>query len=231
VKTLEALLSATQISNPTIDARPASRPSRVTLEGVYTKLVPLDPSRHTKDLYAPTHAAESDALWRYLFDGPFASEAEFHAALERKAASEDPLFFAITEPASGRALGYASYLRIEPAHRCIEVGSILYSPALQRTRAATEAMYLMARHAFEDLRYRRYEWKCDSLNRPSMRAALRLGFTYEGLFRRHMIVKGRSRDTAWFSMLDREWPERKAAFERWLAAENFDANGRQKTRL
>ncbi|MGH7659566.1 MAG: GNAT family N-acetyltransferase [Vulcanimicrobiaceae bacterium] len=215
----------------TLDARPAPRPSRVTLEGAYTKLVPLDSSRHAKDLYAPTHAAGSEALWRYLFDGPFASEEEFRSALDRKAASEDPFFFAITDPASGRALGYASYLRIEPAHRCIEVGSILYSPELQRTRAATEAMYLMARHAFEDLGYRRYEWKCDSLNLPSMRAALRLGFTSEGLFRQHMIVKGRSRDTAWFSIIDGEWPQRKAAFERWLAPQNFDANGRQRTSL
>lgn len=193
--------------------------------------MPLDPPKHAKDLYAATHGAGSETLWRYLFDGPFGSEAELRESLERKAVSNDAVFFAITEPASGRAFGYASYLRIEPAHRCMEVGSILYAPELQRTRAATEAMYLMARHAFEDLNYRRYEWKCDSLNRPSIRAALRLGFEYEGLFRQHMIIKGRSRDTAWFAILDSEWPQRKAAFERWLAPENFDAEGRQRTPL
>ncbi len=206
-------------------------PSRVTLEGAYARLEPLDPAAHARDLYAPTHGEGSEALWRYLWDGPFESEAAFCAALERKAATQDPLFFAITDPRTGRALGYASYMRIEPAHRCIEVGGILYSPELQRTAAATEAMYLMARHAFEDLGYRRYEWKCDSLNRPSIRAALRLGFTFEGVFRQHMIVKGRNRDTAWFAMLDSEWPARKQAFERWLAAENFDASGMQLTAL
>jgi RimJ/RimL family protein N-acetyltransferase len=133
--------------------------------------------------------------------------------------------------ATGRAVGYASYLRIEPAHRVIEVGSILYTPLLQRTRGATEAMYLMARYIFEELGYRRYEWKCDSRNEPSRRAAERLGFTFEGIFRQHMIVKGGNRDTAWYSMLDSEWGERKAAFERWLDPGNFDAAGRQRTGL
>jgi RimJ/RimL family protein N-acetyltransferase len=185
---------------------------------------------HTRELYAPTHGANRETLWRYLSDGPFASEADFRAALERKAATEDPLFLAIIEPRSGRAVGYASFMRIEPGHRCVEVGGILFSPALQRTPAATEGMYLMARHAF-DLGYRRYEWKCDSLNRPSIRAALRLGFQFEGVFRQHMIVKGRDRDTAWFAMLDSDWPERRAAFERWLAPENFDEEGTQRTAL
>ena len=231
MKSLDELLSSTQTSNPPMGTQPATLPSRVTLAGAYAKLVPIYPKRHAKDLYEPTHGPGHEDLWRYLFDGPFASEEDFRASLERKAASDDPLFFAITDPDSERALGYASYLRIEPGHRSIEVGSILYSPELQRTRAATEAMYLMARHAFEDLGYRRYEWKCDSFNRPSIRAALRLGFNYEGVFHQHMIVKGRSRDTAWFAMLDNEWPERKAAFERWLAPQNFDAEGRQKSRL
>ncbi len=214
-------------SVPPLDARPALRPARVTLDGRYAALVPLDAAAHAGDLYAPTHGPEGDALWQYLFDGPFGTEAEFRASLERKASTEDPLFFAVIDKRSGRAAGYASYMRIEPAHRCIEVGSILYTPQLQRTAAATEAMYLMARHVFEDLRYRRYEWKCNALNQPSIRAAERLGFTFEGVFRQHMIVKERNRDTAWFSMLDSEWPERKAAFERWLAPENFDAGGRQ----
>ena len=213
-----------------IDSQPAPRPRRTTIEGRYVRLVPLDAAAHAEDLWRGACAPEHDGLWTYLFDGPYRERAAFDGALARKAASEDPLFFAIVGREAGRALGYASFLRIEPAHRVIEVGSILYTPALQRTTGATEAMYLMARHAFEDLGYRRYEWKCDSRNEPSRRAALRLGFTFEGIFRQHMIVKGRNRDTAWYSMLDREWPARKAAFERWLDPANF-ANGIQKTAL
>ena len=170
-------------------------------------------------------------MWQYLFEGPFADRAAFEVHLKRIAASEDPLFFAILDNASGSALGYASYMRIEPVHRVIEVGSILYTPRLQQTTLATEAMYLMARHVFEDLGYRRYEWKCNALNAPSRRAALRFGFTFEGIFRQHMIVKGRNRDTAWFSMLDSEWPARKANFERWLDPSNFGVDGRQKVAL
>lgn len=194
-------------------------------------LAPLDPVRHADSLWEAVRGPEHDDLWLYLFDGPFRDRASFDDALARKAASEDPLCYAIVDRAAGRAAGYAAYLRIEPAHRVIEVGGILFTPLLQRTRGATESMYLMARHAFEDLGYRRYEWKCDSRNQPSRRAAERLGFTFEGIFRQHMIVKGRNRDTAWFSMLDSEWPARKAAFERWLAPENFDAQGRQLTPL
>src|SRR5262249_22237296 len=151
-------------------------------------------------------------LWLYLFEGPFEDRAAFDAHLQRKAASEDPLFFTILDKDLNRACGHAAYLNIEPRHRRIEVGSLLFSPTLQRTRGATEAMYLMAQHAFEDLGYRRYEWKCNVLNEPSRRAALRLGFTFEGIFRQHMITKGCNRDSAWFSMLDGEWPARKAAF-------------------
>jgi RimJ/RimL family protein N-acetyltransferase len=146
------------------------------------------------------------------------------------ASASDPLFFSILNQAK-TPVGYASYMRIEPAHRCIEVGSILYTPELQRTPGATEAMYLMARHVFEDLGYRRYEWKCNALNQPSRRAALRLGFTFEGVFRQHLIIKGRNRDTAWYSMLDSEWPQRKANFERWLSPANFDGGGNQKESL
>ena len=141
------------------------------------------------------------------------------------------MFFSILDAGSGRALGHATLMRIEPRHRVIEVGHILYSRALQRTRGATEAMYLLARYVFEELKYRRYEWKCNALNEASQRAALRLGFTFEGIFRQHMIVKGENRDTAWFSMLDSEWPLRKAEFERWLSPLNFDESGRQRTRL
>jgi RimJ/RimL family protein N-acetyltransferase len=213
------------------DPRPAPRPGRVHLEGESVRLVPLDPEAHAADLYRGIHGPEADDLWRYLFDGPYPDEASFRANLAKKAAGEDPLFFSILDAGSGRAIGYASLMRIEPAHRCIEVGSILYTPALQRTRGATEAMYLLARYVFEELGYRRYEWKCHSLNEPSRRAAVRLGFTYEGLFRQHMIVKGSNRDTAWFAMLDGEWPARKAAFERWLSPANFDAAGRQLSKL
>jgi RimJ/RimL family protein N-acetyltransferase len=166
-----------------------------------------------------------------MFDGPFGDRAAFADALKKRQASDDPLFFAIEEVENNRAIGIASYMRIEPAHRVIEIGGIVFSPDLQRKPGATEAMYLMARHVFEDLGYRRYEWKCDALNAPSRRAALRLGFTFEGIFRQHMIIKRRNRDTAWFSMVDSEWPARKAAFEAWLAPDNFDSHGKQKQPL
>jgi RimJ/RimL family protein N-acetyltransferase len=191
------------------------------------QLAPLDAEQHTDALYEETHGAGRDALWLYLPEGPFPDKAAFRSDLEQKAISRDPFFFAVLDQSSGRALGHAAYLRIEPAHRSIEVGWILYAPSLQRTVGATEAMYLLAKHAFEDLGYRRYEWKCNALNAPSRRAALRLGFTFEGIFRQHMIAKGRNRDSAWFSMLDTEWPARRAMFERWLDPANFDAEGKQ----
>jgi RimJ/RimL family protein N-acetyltransferase len=203
----------------------ATRPARTTLAGRHVRLVPLDAALHTADLFEGVRG--HDEVWTYLFDGPFADLTSFRGRLESMAKSDDPLFFAIIDCGSGRAVGYASYMRIEPGHRVIEVGSILFAPALQRTPGSTEAMYLMAKHAFDDLGYRRYEWKCNSLNAPSRRAALRLGFQFEGIFRKHMIIKGRNRDTAWYSMTDEEWPNRKIAFERWLDPSNFDANGRQ----
>jgi RimJ/RimL family protein N-acetyltransferase len=216
---------------PRVEDSPARRPGRTTLPGRVGSLVPLDPQAHSDTLYEGISGADGDRLWQYLFEGPFADRAAFDIHLKRIAASEDPLFFAILDNTSGHAVGYASYMRIEPVHRVIEVGSILYTPRLQQTTLATEAMYLMARHVFEDLGYRRYEWKCNALNAPSRRAALRFGFTFEGIFRQHMIVKGRNRDTAWFSMLDSDWPVRKANFERWLDASNFSADGRQKVAL
>lgn len=206
---------------------PAALPRRVAFEGRTVVVEPLEPARHAASLWEAVQGAENDDLWQYLFDGPFPSAAAFEQSIARKSATADPLFFAIVDRATERAVGYASYMRIEPAHRVMEVGGILYTPRLQRTVGATEAMYLMARHVFDDLGYRRYEWKCDALNEPSRRAALRLGFKYEGTFRQHMIVKGRNRDTAWYSMLDGEWPARKAAFEKWLAPSNFDEEGRQ----
>ncbi len=205
-------------------------PEKLTIEGQYVSLVPLDPEVHGESLWERVNG--HDDLWLYLFDGPFADREGFQANLVKKAASSaDPLFFAIVDRASGKATGFASLMRIEPAHRCIEVGNILFTPALQRTRGATEAMYLLARYVFEDLGYRRYEWKCNALNEPSRRAALRLGFQFEGIFRQHMIVKGANRDTAWFAMLDGEWPARKERFERWLQPSNFDSEGRQLSRM
>jgi RimJ/RimL family protein N-acetyltransferase len=209
---------------------PALRPARVRMEGRYAHVVPLE-GAHAGELYAGSHGEGSAALWAYLFPEPFPDAEAFERHIAAAVVSEDPLFFSILAADSARVLGHATYMRITPEHRVIEVGNILYTPALQHTRAATEAMYLMARYVFEELGYRRYEWKCNALNAPSRRAALRLGFTFEGIFRAHMIVKGRNRDTAWYAMLDSEWPERKAAFERWLAPSNFDADGRQKLRL
>lgn len=216
---------------PRVDGSPARRPGRTTLPGRVATLAPLDLCAHGDALYEGTRGEAGDRLWQYLFEGPFADRAAFDVHLHRIAASEDPLFFAIMENASKRAVGYASYMRIEPGHRVIEVGNILYTPRLQQTTLATEAMYLMARHVFEVLGYRRYEWKCNALNAPSRRAALRFGFSFEGIFRQHMIVKGRNRDTAWFSMIDSEWPLRKANFERWLDPSNFGQDGRQKVAL
>jgi len=212
---------------PAVDSRPAPRPGRVVLDGRDVSLEPLDPPRHGDSLFETTARPEHGLLWAYMFDGPFADRAAFDRALAQLALSEDPLYSAIVDRASGTAVGRAALMRIDPAHRVIEVGSIVYSPRLQRTRGATEAMYLLARYVFEELGYRRYEWKCHALNERSRSAALRLGFTFEGIFRQHLIIKGRSRDTAWFSMLDSEWPDRKARFERWLAPDNFDREGRQ----
>jgi RimJ/RimL family protein N-acetyltransferase len=201
------------------------------MAGVHVAMEPLDPGKHGDALWAGTGGIENRALWKYMHSGPFAERGTFDAYLTEKAASEDPLYFAVVDLATGKAAGHAAYLRIDPGQRVIEVGAIVFSAALQRTRAATEAMYLMARHAFEDLGYRRYEWKCNVLNEASQTAARRLGFSFEGVFRQHMIVKGRNRDTAWFAMLDSEWPAKKARFERWLAPDNFDETGRQKKRL
>ncbi len=216
---------------PEVAAHEARRPERISIAGRDVMLVPIDVAAHGPVLHALSHGPERDAQWRYLWDGPYLSEAAFLDNLAQKAASLDPFFFSIVERASGRAVGVASYLRITPKDRVIEVGSILFTPALQRTRGATEAMFLMARYAFDTLGYRRYEWKCDALNAPSRRAAARLGFQFEGIFRQHMIVKGRSRDTAWFAMLDRDWPAIRAAYEAWLDPANFDAAGRQRTPL
>jgi RimJ/RimL family protein N-acetyltransferase len=211
---------------PTLN--PARRPEKVTLTGRYATLVPVAPE-HAGALYDATAGAVNDSLWDYMAEGPFADRAAFDASWQKKIASADPLFFTIL--VSDAPVGYSSLMRIDPANGCIEVGSIVYTPALQRTPAATEAQYLLACYVFDELGNRRYEWKCNALNAPSRRAALRYGFQYEGIFRQHMIIKGKNRDTAWFSMLDSEWPERKAALEAWLDPANFDEAGRQKRAL
>lgn len=204
---------------------PVSLPRRAPLHGRTVLLEPLDADLHAADLWQAVQG--HDELWAYLFEGPFATEAAFTADIASKQAATDRIFYAIVPTTTGRAAGFASYLRMEPAHGVIEVGNILMSPALQRTTAATEAMYLMARHIFDDLGYRRYEWKCNANNAPSRRAAQRYGFSFEGIFRQHMVVKGRNRDTAWFALLDHEWAARRRAFEAWLDPANFDAEGRQ----
>ena len=210
------------------------RPARAALTGASVLIEPIDPARHGDDLYAAACGPDGDPsgdMWTYMSFGPFHDLKAFHDWLAPQGESEDPLVFAIIDKASGAARGMASYLRIVPAWASCEVGSIWYAPSLARSRTATEAMYLMARHVFDDLGYRRYEWKCDSFNAASRRAAQRLGFDFEGLFRQHMIYKGRNRDTAWFAMTDRDWPPVKAGFEAWLADENFDAEGRQRRSL
>ncbi len=207
----------------------APLPQRITMHGPRVTLIPLDADAHAAPLFAEIQ--EHPDLWRYMFDGPFENEAAFRLNLAAKAVSTDPIFYTIAGNTTSLPLGIAAYLRIEPRHRVIEVGNILFSPRLQRTPEATEAMYLMAKYVFEDLGYRRYEWKCNALNQPSRQAALRLGFTFEGIFRQHMIIKGANRDTAWFAMLDSEWPLVKAAFERWLAPENFHDDSQQKRSL
>jgi len=214
---------------PAVEAGPARRPARVTLEGRFVRLEPLDAARHGPALW--TNVAGADEVWDYLFDEPSPDKASLVAGLARKAASEDPLFWAIVDKASGEAQGYATLMRVDPIHRTIEVGNILFAPALQRKPGATETMALLAAHAFEALGHRRYEWKCNALNAPSRAAAERLGFTFEGVFRQHMIVKGRNRDTAWYAMLDTEWPAVKRGFVRWLAPDNFDEAGRQRRSL
>ena len=191
----------------------------------------LDPERHAASLFTSAHVPGAEGLWQHLPYGPFAGQTEFTKWLEQRAASADPLFFAVIDLESMRALGMASFLRIEPEHGVIEIGHIWFAPELQRTRKATEAIFLLAKTAFDDLGYRRLEWKCDSLNLPSRRAADRIGFAFEGIFRQHMIVKGRNRDTAWYSITDGEWPSRRAAFETWLAPENFDETGSQRRSL
>lgn len=210
-------------------ARPV--PPRTAMQGRFCRLEALDPARHARDLFAANQLDAEGRNWTYLFVGPFADFGSYHAWLEQVAKSDDPLFHTIIDRKTERAVGVATFMRIDRPNGVIEVGNINYSPLLQRAPAATEAMFLMMARVFDELGYRRYEWKCDSLNAPSRAAALRLGFQFEGIFRQAVIYKGRNRDTAWFSMIDSEWPALKRAYEQWLAPENFDAGGRQRRKL
>ena len=210
---------------------PRPRPPRSAMEGRFCIVEPIDPARHAADLHAANFLDQQGRNWTYLPYGPFARLEDYRLWLDRVAAVADPLFHAIIERRSGRAVGVASYMRIDPAAGVIEVGGINYAPPLQRTPAATEAMYLMMRRVFDELGYRRYEWKCDSLNAPSRAAAQRLGFRYEGMFRQATVYKARNRDTCWFSILDSEWPAIRQAFETWLDPANFDATGAQRCPL
>lgn len=213
------------------DWAPRQRPTRAVLQGRTCRLEPLSVEAHADSLYS-AYCAQTDASdWTYLFVGPFADAASYRAYLQGAAASSDPLHWAVVDQASGAAVGTLSLMRIDPVHGVIEVGNVTFSPLMKRTPVSTEAQYLLMKFVFEQLGYRRYEWKCDALNAPSRQAAQRLGFSFEGIFRQAVIYKGRSRDTAWFSIIDSEWPARRVAFERWLAADNFDASGQQRSKL
>jgi RimJ/RimL family protein N-acetyltransferase len=207
---------------------PRQFPSRETHEGTWCSLEPLSAAQHGPALWK--HLAGANGTWEFLFQPVPQHEAEFLAMLEGMVARTDIVPYAVVDKADGEAKGYLWIMEIRPQHGVFEVGSITYSPALQRTRAASEAIYLIGKYGFK-LGYRRFEWKCNNRNEPSKRAALRFGFTYEGLFRNHMVIKGLSRDTAWYSIVESEWPTRKARFEAWLEPENFDPAGQQKTKL
>jgi RimJ/RimL family protein N-acetyltransferase len=209
---------------------PPPVPGRDAMIGRYCRVEPIDPIRHGPDLHRANAADADGRMWTYLPYGPFADEADYGQWLQQAAAGADPFFHAIVDAASGRAVGVASYLRIDPAAGSIEVGHIAYSPLLQRSAAGTEAMFLMMRRAFE-LGYRRYEWKCDALNDASRGAAQRFGLSYEGIFRQARVTKGRNRDTAWYAAIDAEWPALRAAFETWLDPGNFTRDGRQRQPL
>ncbi|MDB5925000.1 MAG: uncharacterized protein JWN13_3936 [Betaproteobacteria bacterium] len=212
------------------DWQPRPRPARVALQGTFCRLEALDPERHANDLFAASMAPGAEERFRYLFDSP-QDRPGFDGWIAKAAASEEPLFFAVIDMSTQRCEGRQALMRATPEHGVIEVGNVLWGPAISRTRVATEALFLHARYVFDELGYRRFEWKCNSRNEPSMRAALRFGFTYEGTFRQHMVHKGTNRDTAWFAMLDRDWPSHRKTFERWLHSNNFDRRGKQKARL
>jgi RimJ/RimL family protein N-acetyltransferase len=213
------------------DWAPRPRPPRTAMTGRFCRVEPIDVQRHADDLHAANAGDPEGRNWTYFGYGPFQDGDAYRAWLSDISKPDDPFFHAIVDAATGKAMGVAAFMRIDPPNGVMEVGHVHYSPQLQRTPAGTEAMYLMMRRAFDELGYRRYEWKCDSLNAASRRAAERYGFTFEGIFRQATVYKGRSRDTAWYSMLDHEWPSRKSALEQWLAPANIDEQGRQRRAL
>ncbi len=213
------------------DWTPCSRPPSEPMQGRYVRLEPINAAIHAQDLFEAFAADRENRIWTYLPYGSFVSVDDCRAWIETTCLGDDPMFHAIVDGDTGRAVGVASYLRIEPAVGVIEVGHINYSPALQKTRGATEAMFLMMQRVFGELGYRRYEWKCDALNAGSCAAAGRLGFSYEGQFRQATMYKGRNRDTNWYAILDTEWPTLERAYEAWLEPSNFDENGVQKSSL
>ncbi|HTU85950.1 MAG TPA: GNAT family protein [Solirubrobacteraceae bacterium] len=225
-------MAAEQPLGSKLEWRPARRPERSAIPGHHVLLRPLDAAADAEELYAESHPPAGDpGLWTYLPDGPYADADEMREALKQAEASEDPLFYTLATASGQTPAGIASYLRITPEHGVIEIGHIWFGASLRQTTAATEAIYLLAAHAFDELGYRRLEWKCNSLNRASRRAAERFGFEFEGVFRAHMVVKGRNRDTAWYAITDREWPSVRAGFQAWLDPANFDAQGRQRRSL
>ena len=211
--------------------QPRLRPERKVLEGRYVRLEPLSAARHGDGLYEASSVPDVDGRFAWLPDYPPERRADFQPWLEKVEASEDPLFFTVIDKASGKVAGRQTLMRIDPAYGVIEIGNIYWGPVISRKPAATEAQFLFAKYAFDDLGYRRYEWKCNNRNEPSKRAAERFGFKFEGIFRQHLVVKGENRDTAWYSIIDKEWPALRQAYEAWLDPANFDGEGRQRQRL
>ena len=210
---------------------PRTAPQKIVLEGQFVRLEPLNAKAHGDELYAAATEGEADARFRWLFENTPTSRTEFQVWLEKVEVSPDPLYFVVIDKASGKVAGRQTFMRIDTTYGVAEIGNIHWGPLIQRKPATTEALFLFARYLFDDLDYRRFEWKCNNNNEPSKRAALRYGFQYEGLFRKHMIVKGESRDTAWFAMTDDDWALAKPAFEAWLAPENFDETVTQRRTL
>lgn len=210
---------------------PRQAPPNEVLSGKWCRLEPLDPARHAEALFRANASDKTGRMWTYLPYGPFASATAYRDWVEQVAGRQDPLFFAVVEAAGDSAVGVLALQRIEVASGSAEVAHVAFSPALQGTTAATEAVFLVASLVFDELGYRRFEWKCDALNAPSRRAAGRFGFLYEGTFRQAVVVKGRNRDTAWFSIIDSEWPRLKRAYEAWLSPDNFDQGGQQRIAL
>ena len=219
------------VGYPLDNWQPCQRPPHSDMRGEHCVMVPLDPDRHASELHASNLLDKENRIWVYMPYGPFDTEDEYRDWMKATCLGDDPQFYAVIDSQTGQAAGVASFLRIVPGLGVIEVGHINLAPPLQRTIAATEVMFLMMSRVFDELGYRRFEWKCDSLNEKSCNAAIRLGFSYEGTFRKAALYKGRNRDTAWYSMTDSEWPAVRAGFTKWLAPDNFGSDGRQKARL